>query len=369
MSERILRISLWLASAVTVAGYVLLASVGLSRTHPKDPLEVAILEHATRLAAGQPMFVDPGDVPASELMPGFPFAVSGLIRMFGAGLWEARFVDLLATLLAAAAVMWIVRAETKSATLGTASGAFLLLGEAFAAGGPASGHPESLMLLLALVGCAVLRYGSGIPAALAASLALAAACFTHAAGLWFAFAALLHLAVHDRRRLVAYASGLVVFAGGGQVALSIGLGPWFDFHAWDVPFRAMRFEPVGLVHYLGTQVLGTLGVLTFAAVLSFALPTPPWRGAVGIWTWMAFAALGAGIAATQSSIGASSALRPVAVMLALAGPVSIQRVTQHLAAWPSSTRLGGREVVLTALALQFLTLVAHMTPTFFGMSG
>lgn len=369
MPGRILRITLWLASVLAVVGYIVLAARGLPSPHPRDPLEIAILEHATRLAHGQAMYCDPARTPAPELMPGFPFVVSGLVRMFEADPWEPRFVDLLATLFAAVLVMVIVRRETRSATLGVASCGLLLLGEALAQGGSAGSHPESLMLFLALAGCMLIRYGSGIREALEASLVLAAGCFTHAAGLWFAFAALFHLAVHDRRRLVAFAAGLAVFVGGGQVALSIGLGPWFDYQAWDVPLRALRFEPVGLVHFLGTQILGTLGVLALGAVLTFALPTPPWRGAVGIWTWMALAALGAGIAATQSASGAADALRPVAVMLALAGPVSIQRVTQHLAAWPGSTRLGGRGLVLTALALQFLALAAHMTPAILGSAG
>jgi hypothetical protein len=369
VAGRILRIALWLVSALTVAGYVVLAASGLGNPRPSDPLEIAILEHATRLAQGQPLYLDSSAAPTTELMPGFPFVVSGLIRMFEPGLWEARLLDLLVTLLAAGLVMVIVRVETRSATLGVASCGLLLLGEALAKGGPASGHPESLMLFLVLAGCALLRYGPGIPWALAASLVLAAGCFTHPAGLWFAFAALFHLAVHDKRRLVAYAAGLVAFVGGGQVALSIGLGPWFDFYAWNVPLQALRFEPAGLVHYLGTQILGTLGVLTLGAVLSFALPVAPWRGAVGIWTWMLLAALGAGIAATQSETDAANALRVVAVMLAVAGPVSIQRVTQHLATWPGSTRLGGQSLVLTAVVLQFLTLAAHMTPAMLRVAG
>lgn len=214
------------------------------------------------------------------------------------------------------------------------------------------------MLLLVLGGCLALRYWSGIAGAMLASSLMAAACFTHWAGLWFAFAALLHLGALDRGRCAAYAFGLTVLVGGGQVALTLHLGPWFNFQAWEAPLRAIRFEPVGLLALLGSQLLGSFGVLTLAIVLSFAMPVRPWRGVVGLWTWMGFAALGAGMAATQSATAGAGPLLFAVVVLAILGPISVQRVTHHLSAWPGSSRLGGQGVALTALALQFLTLAA-----------
>jgi hypothetical protein len=365
--ERIVRISLWVISILVVAGYLYAAIPGLFRAVPADPLDASALEHAARFASGQPPFREPGRGLDAALMPAFPFVLSGLVRMFDPQAWEPRFVVLLATLMAAALAAMVVRAETRSATLGMASGGLVILGQLLAGRGATLSGPESLGLLLALAGCAALRYVPNILGALLASLAFAAACLTHPAGLWFAMAAIFHLATFDRRRLVAYALGLLVLTGGGYVALSLTLGPWFNYHAWDVPLRAVRFAPVALMQYLGTQLLGTLGVLLLSAVLAFAMPIRPWRGAVGLWTWMAFAALGAGIVASQSAIGAADALRPVVVALAIVGPISIQRVTTHLAAWPGSSRLGGQGVVLTALALQFLMLLSHVTRAVLGI--
>src|SRR5206468_3872617 len=126
--------------------------------------------------------------------------------------------------------------------------------------------------------------------------------------------------------------------------------------------QAMRFEPLALLWFVGTQLLGTFGVFALATVLSFALPTRPWRGATGIWTWMAFAALAAGIVATQGSSAPGEAVRGVAAILVVVGPVSARRITQHLSTWPGGTRMGGQTVVLTALALQFVTLFASGLP-------
>src|SRR5437867_1401297 len=83
-----------------------------------------------------------------------------------------------------------------------------------AAARPFGGGPESLLLLLALMGCLALRYVPGWSGAVLASMLLGAACFTHPAGLWFAFAALLHLAGSDRRRVVLYAIALAALVGG-----------------------------------------------------------------------------------------------------------------------------------------------------------
>jgi hypothetical protein len=168
--------------------------------------------------------------------------------------------------------------------------------------------------------------------------------------------------LEDRKSLLAFTLALAAFLGGGHVGLSFGLGPWFNFHAWDAALAALRFEPLGLLRFLGTQLLGTLGVLILATVLSFALPRGPWRGFAGVWTWMGLAAIAAGLFDTQSALIQTQALRSAVVALAILGPISIQRVTHHLSAWPGSTRLGGQNVVLTALALQFVMILAQVAP-------
>ena len=79
--------------------------------------------------------------------------------------------------------------------------------------------------------------------------------------------------------------------------------------------------------------------------------------------WSAFAAVGFAIVATQSMRISASDVCPAVACLAIVGPISAQRVTQHLAAWPGSSRLGGQGVVLVALALQFVMLLAGAAAT------
>jgi len=358
MVGRALRFTLWTASVLAVAGYARLAWCALRAGGPPSPLEAAVLEHAVRMASAQPIFRDPGGGSPVALMPLFSFVVSGLVRMFDPHPWEPRLVTVLAALAAAAIVAVVVQRETRHATLGVASGALLLVGQGFTAG--MANGPESLSLLLVLAGCLALRYASGIAGGMLAAFPMAAACFTHPAGLWFAIAALFHLAEHDRRRLAVFAASLALLVGFVHAGLSVQLGPWFNFYAWDISLRALQLDPIALVGYLGRQLLGIWGVLALATVLSCAMPVRPWRGAVGIWTWMGLAALGAGIASTQSATGAADALRPAVVALAIVGPISVQRVTQHLATWPGSSQVVGQAVVMAALALQFLALLVHL---------
>lgn len=361
MIGRSLRFVLWCATVLAVVGFLVLAAHALVEPVTSDPLEATILERATRVAEDRPLFTDAGAQPATALMPGMPLVVSVMVRLFDARLWEPRLVSLLSIALAALLVGLVVRLETKSATLGAAGITVLLMGQGLIAGAPAVARPESLAFLLALLGLITIRYLPGIPGALLAALPVSAACFTHPHALWFAAAGLVHFAVHDRRRFFAHALGLAALVGGTHVALWLTIGPWYNYEAWDVFLQALHFAPIPLISYVGTQLLGPLGVFTLGTVLAFTLPVRPWRGAVGLWTWFGFAALGCGIAATQSGAEMEDALRPAAFALAVLGPISIQRVTQHLSAWPGSNRRAGQHVMLTALVLQFLTLFASAT--------
>jgi hypothetical protein len=355
-----LRISLWLASALALGIYLAGAGPQVFAPTGSHPVETAVLERASRMVSSAPIVADPGTAASLPLMPGFPFVVSGFVYTTGeVQPWQPRLATLLLVLLTATLIAVVVYCETESLTLGAASAGLVLTAQGLFVESQLGAGPEIQMLLLSLGGFACLRWGNAFVGPLTAAIAFAAACFTHPAGLWFAFAAVFHLAVHNPRRLAFYGASLVLLVGGGNLWLSETMGPWFSFLAWDVLIHSVRFDPVGLLSYFGSYLLGTFGVLTLSIVLAFSLPIQPWRGAVGIWTWMMAAALFAGAGATQARIGDAEALRFVLIALIIAGTISIRRVTQHLSTWPGSNRLGGKGVVLTALVLQFVTLLAR----------
>lgn len=361
MLQRILRVFLFAATAFAIAGFSYVALRLMVDPRPIDPAEVQVLAGAQRLAEGDVLYEGKPQPSDRLLMPGYPFAVSLLIREFGPDLWWPRLVALVATLLIAALVFLIVRIETASWTLATTSVGIALMGLGVLAGFPGTALPESVMLLLVMAAFLLLRLTHSWWMAIPAALLMAAAFFVEQQAMWFIAAALLAVGPEGRARFFSVLVGTGVAIAGGYVAFSQLLGPWFNFAAWDGPLGTLRFSALRPLDFLCDQLLGKLGVPTLAAVLSFAMPTEPWRGKSGLWMWMGLAGLASGLAATQSTASGPEALMPVVVSLALLGPISMQRITRHLSSWPGSSRLGGQGVVLAALALQFVVFFSTVT--------
>jgi hypothetical protein len=327
--------------------------------YPLQLTEVAVLTSAAQLAQGAPAYAEPAHSDSPGMMPGLPFAVSPLVRMFGADVWEPRAVALACIAAIALLLLAIVRLETASWTLGVSSVGFLSLGLNLLASPPGLVRPELLMLVLVLLAFLALRLSDGIAGPLLAGLALSAAFFCSTQAAWYVMAAIFAMAIDNRRRLLVLALVLGVFLGGGYVLLSNKMGPWFDVVAWGSPLDAVRWSPEGPLLYVGGTLLGKLGVLTLAAVLSFALPTAPWKGKGGLWMCLGLAAFASALVETQTKGFGSEALVPSLVTLALLGPISMMRVTGHLSAWPGSSRTSGQGVVLAALVMQFLMFFAY----------
>jgi len=361
MFARTVRILLWVSSVAAIAGFIALSVARMPSSYPASSAESVMLEQAERIAEGRALYPGPEAARAVPTMPGMPWLLSVFVTLFGAGLWEARLVTLLAALAMAAFAFVIVRAETSSGLLGTASAGLLLAGFAAFTLREGQASPEPLALALGFGALGALRFTHGLWGVVAAAALVAASFFVHPLGLGFVAAALAYLALHHSKHALVFVSAAAVLCGGGYVALSQGLGPWFNFNAWDGPVALLRFRPLHLLHALGDGLLGRLGVLTISAVLAFALPTRPWRGPTGLWMWGAFAGVAFALLATQNVRLSARELVPALVALAIVGPISAQRVTQHLAAWPGSSRLGGQSVVMVALALQFVILLAGAT--------
>ena len=362
MIARLLRLIAWLASGFALVGFALLCARGLFAPQPYDATERGLLELTLRLVAHGPLYAAPSTVDAPSILPGFPLVASVLVDALGPNLLWLRLVSLISIVALAMLALAVVREETENRTLAVASGCIMLAGYGLLAGNPAASRPEPLMLLLALGGGIALRSMPGAAGGLIAALMLSAARFTHAQAVWFVAAAFIYLTREDRGRLVPFTLGLAVFLAGGFVLLSHFLGPWFNYYVWDLPIRSLRFDGLGMLHFIGGRLLGTLGVLTVMTVLSFALPTRPWRGPGGLWPCIGLAAVAASILATQNVTPEPQALAICVAALALVGPISMHRVTQHLSAWPDSTRMTGEGVVLVALVLQFVALFADIPP-------
>jgi hypothetical protein len=362
MLTRLLRILLWLASASTVAAFAVVIARRIGSPLAADPIEGAVLDFARRIAEHRPLYMEPLLSAPSPMMPGFPAVVSLLLPSLGADLWVPRAISLAAMLATAGLVFAIIRAETLSWTLAVAGVGLMFAGCGLIVGRPEVARPESLMLMLVVASFTTLRYAKRTWGAVLAAVLLSAACFTHVTALWFVAAMIFYVVTEEHQRMVVLLPALALPLAAGQILLSRSLGQWFNYYAWDLPFSSLRFEPIQLLYFTGNEMLGRLGVLVFAALISLALPTPPWRGVRGLWMCMGASALAAGLLASQNPRAGAELLLPDVVVLTLLGLISMHSVTRHLATRPGPSRGDGRGVVLAALILQFIVFFATLPP-------
>ncbi|HTM56960.1 MAG TPA: hypothetical protein VL123_00945 [Candidatus Udaeobacter sp.] len=351
-----LLIALSLAAAVT---YLVLVGFQLRAPGELDYIEGVMMDHVSRLAHGQPIYVAPSlSFVALAYMPGIAWVSSWLARVFGPALWEPRLVSFIATLLLAALIGFVVRRETRSAVYAIAGSGLYLMGFGTAGGGHyIVSRPDSLMLLLVFSGLAILRFTEGSLGAMASAALLVLAFFTKQHATWFGAAALIHLALNQRYRLPAFALVWIGGCVGGFVWLSHLLGPWFSYYVWDVPSHWSELSPLRIQHYLGLGLFGMLGPLTVASVLTLAQTFRPWRGPAALWTWAALGAAGTGLMATLDPSAWHHVFIPSMVALSVLGPISCWRLVTQLSSPEPRTAPRAHAVAYLLLSLQFIPLI------------
>ncbi|MGH7724808.1 MAG: hypothetical protein ACREOU_05205 [Candidatus Eiseniibacteriota bacterium] len=358
-----LRFVVLMASLVTAALFLISAVRTLQGAHPADASESAVLEQAVRIGRHESPYAPaeatrantpavPAAVPGS--MPGLSYLVALVAGGDPPKLWIQRALSLTATVFVALLVMVIVVIEAESWTLAVCAASFALFAQGLFGSLPGVSRPDSLALLLSLLGFAALRYMYGMLGAILAAVALAAAFFVDQRTAWFIVAVGVWLAVSDGERLLAFLITTAVLVGGGYVALSGLLGPWFNFESFNAPIAALQFRPGRALRFTADFLLGSFAVCTLVAVLSFAMATQPWHGRRGLWLCFGAAAILAGFVSTQSARFEPGALIASTVALSLIGPLSLQRVARHLSATLDPDARSGERVILVALMLQFV---------------
>jgi hypothetical protein len=356
MLTRLIRAALWALSLGAALIFVGLALLRIPYPLELDYIEGVMMDHIARLVNGQPIYVEPTlRFVTLAYMPLFATVASLLARVFGPELWIPRVVSFASMMGIATLVVAVLRAETRSWTLGVAGAGALLMSYGVTGGHYDVARPDSMMLLLSLSGLATLRFTTGTRGALAAAVLLTAGFLTKQHSVWFSIAALVHLAVNDRRRLPAFAAAVVAGCVGGYVALAAWLGPWFPYFTWEVPSHWSQIDKVRILKYAGGGLLGTFSLLSIPAFLSLGLPERPWRGRPGIWAFGGLAGIAAGLMATLDPDAFRHVLNPTVVAFAVLGPLSLWRLGRALDP-PAPGRAGG------ALAAVYLVLALQHVP-------
>lgn len=357
MITRVLRLALVVAAGIASATFAGLALLRLGYPLELDYIEGVMMDHVVRLAHGQPLYVKPGlDFITLAYMPGFATLASLLARVFGAEFWVPRLISVVSMLTIAAIVVWVLRRETRSWTLGLA-GAGILLGSYGITGGHFDvGRPDSLMLCLSLLGLTTLRFTTAARGAVIAGLLLTAAFFTKQHAVWFGIAAFAHLLINDRARLKPFAATWIVGCAGGYLLLSLWLGPWFSFYTWEIPSRWSQISKVRILNYVGKGLLGSHALVVLPAILSLGLTSRPWRGRDGLWMWAGLGGIATGFMATLDPDAFRHVMNPTVMTFAILGPLSLWRIGQAMA--PEAQRPAPTPaVVYLVLLLQFIPLI------------
>ena len=352
------RVAVWGLALVAIASYVMLGWKRLHYPLELDCIEGVILDHVVRLAHGQPIYVAPSlEFIPLAYMPLFVTVSSFLARIWAPALWEPRLVSFVSSLLVTGLIAGVVLAETRRATMAVAGAGIYAMGYGFVGGSYDIARPDSFMLLLAFSGLAVLRATRGIPGAIVSALLLSLAFFAKQHAMLFAWGAVLHLLVTDRRRAVPFMIALVVGTSGVYWLISMWLGPWFRFYTYEVPKGWSEFSHGRLVAYLGDGLFGQMAAMSIPCVLALGSGERPWRSPSGLWMWTGLAGLGTGVLATLDPWAYRHVFTPTIVALAILGPISLDRLARQLEAGTSAGRGLGTAVAYWVLALQFLPLL------------
>jgi hypothetical protein len=356
MALRALRTVLLTVSLTALLAFALSAYRSLGPTRPASPLEKTVLELASRRFHEQPMY--PDSAVGATLLPGFPLAVAAIAEPLPPTMLHVRGLGLFATIVGAVLIGLIVHMQTASLPLAIASGSFALLAQGLIATPAGLACPQSLMIVLALLGLLTLRFLAGTGGAIAGGVLFAAAVFVEPTAAWLVAGAAWSLDLGRTQRAAAFVITCGVLVAIGYVALSRWLGPWFNYNAFDAPLTLLQPDALRPWRALADPILRTFCVWTIAALLSFSMTTEPWVGRGGLWMCAGIAAVFGAAISTQSRAFGPADLLPTIALLSVIGPIMAHRVTRHLAAWRNPDEVGGEAVACAAMLLQFAAVLA-----------
>jgi hypothetical protein len=356
--RRLLELLVCAFAGYAVAVYAWLAAQRVVYPVEVDFIEGVMLDHVARVAAGQPLYVEPSlhYIPLAY-MPLFTVASAGVALLSGGpSFFAMRIVSLVASLLLTGLLAWIVWRETGRLVFAAAAGGVYNLAFGLTGACHDVGRPDSMMLLLTFSGLALLRWSRGAAGALGAAALLSLGFFTKQHSLLFTAGALAFLFFHDRRRLPVFAAAVVTGCLGGYLLLTAWLGEWFRVFTFSIPRGWSEINVARIERYLGAGLFGALACSSAPALLSLAAPDPGTDRRRMLWYWAGLGAVGTGLLATLDKNAYLHVFTPSVVALAVLGPLALDRLLRHLesAAPPSRT---AALAVLAVLAGQFVPLV------------
>jgi hypothetical protein len=254
------------ASVAAAALFLWLASQRVPYPHELEWMEGAMVDHAARIANGQPLYCAPGPEHVPFLYAPLLFWLGGLGMALGLpGLLALRLIAGAASVGTAMLIGHWVRKETRQLVPGLAASGLFLAADGWLWWWFDLARNDSLFLL-ATLGCAYQLHHGGprrwLPAALLAAVAVLA---KQSAVMWLPAIGVGAL-LHDWRNALRFGA-----AGGAAVLLSLGLlhltsDGWSTFYLFEMPrhhgiegSRKLGFWTEDLLPMLPLVLLALLG--------------------------------------------------------------------------------------------------------------
>jgi Dolichyl-phosphate-mannose-protein mannosyltransferase len=348
---------------LAVAAFAALALVSLGRVaYPfgLEWIESGTLQQVRRVAAGQPIYVEPTLDYVPFIYTPLYFHVSGWVaRAVGVGFDAPRWVSLLSTLGLLTLLYHWTRAETGSRWAGLLSAG--LFAASFRAGGAwfDVARVDMLFLLLALAGLYTLRFVYGVRGLLLGGGWLGLAFLTKQQALILSLPLIAWALWRYRWRGLTLPATLAAIVIGTTLLFDAQTQGWYSFFVFSVPARHENEWPRA-GEFWSRDILGNFHVAILMSVWLLAFGQRPHDAAAraappGYYGVVLLAALLTSWISRIHWGGYDNTLLPGIAALSLLAGIAAHRADMRLAELPTAARRG-RALLYAGVAAQYLVL-------------
>ncbi|MFT3772549.1 MAG: glycosyltransferase family 39 protein [Minicystis sp.] len=348
--SRVLRLTVAVAGALAIAGYLAIAVKHLRYPYELEWIEGGMIDEVARLVAGGKLYVAPSLDYVPFIYGPLWFHVAALFsRVLGVGFFAGRLVSVLSSIGALALIARIVHEETRDRSAAIAAAGL------FAATYPLAtciynlARVDSLFLVLVLGGLYLVRFRTSTTATASAAALFALAFLTEQSAPIVFGPVALHLLLTDRRRGIVFAAAGAVIMGGSVLAYNAASDGWFWHYVIVLPAKHELVKKMLIQFWIELfLMLGVAGIIGAAYLV-----IEPRREARSFYFFAAAGMFACGLAGRLHLGGWSNVLCPTFAMMALLFGVGIPTLITRAAKLPEARARVVVPVVLLAALLQF----------------
>lgn len=346
-----LRVAVAAAALGLVGAVAAVVAARVAFPYPLEWMEGGLVLHARRVLDGRPLYVEPSLSFTPFIYPPlYAYVSAAVASVAGLGYLPLRLVSAGSTLGAGLVVARLVHRETgellpATTSVGLLAGSYPLVDTWFDLA-----RVDPLLVVLALSGLYVVRFGRGASTGAAAGVLFALAALTKQSALLVLAPVAVYALVADRRFGVALAGTAAVLVAGATAALQAASGGWFLYYVLWLPTGHALVESRILTFWTGS-LLGPLPVAVGFGVAFVALERRRRPATALFYVLAAGGFVGASWQARLHAGGWLNTLIPAYAILAVLFGLGVHRALQ------AAPRLAGRDSRVTVSAVRSMLLL------------